>query len=150
MLIGRGAHVIRVFVLCGLAALIHIDSASGQSLPSPWSAQDIGSPAVSGSVTVSQGKFTVTAAGRDIWDQSDQFRFVYQQVTGDVDVVARVDSLAATDGWAKAGVMIRSSLAANASHGFAMASASSGLGFQYRTANGSLSTHVGKSGGPPR
>jgi regulation of enolase protein 1 (concanavalin A-like superfamily) len=139
-----------VFVLCGLAALIHIDSASGQSLPSPWSAQDIGSPAVSGSVTVSQGKFTVTAAGRDIWDQSDQFRFVYQQVTGDVDVVARVDSLAATDGWAKAGVMIRSSLAANASHGFAMASASSGLGFQYRTANGSLSTHVGKSGGPPR
>jgi regulation of enolase protein 1 (concanavalin A-like superfamily) len=139
-----------VFVLCGLIALIHIDSALGQSLPSPWSAQDIGSPALAGSVTVAQGKFSVSAAGRDIWDQSDQFHFVYQQVTGDVDVVARVDSLAATDGWAKAGVMIRSSLAANAAHGVALASASNGLAFQYRTANGSASTHVGKSGGPPR
>jgi regulation of enolase protein 1 (concanavalin A-like superfamily) len=92
----------------------------------------------------------VTAGGRDIWDQSDQFHFVYQQVTGDVDVVARVDSLAQTDSWAKAGVMIRSSLTASAAHAFAMVSAANGGGLQYRAAGGGVSTHVGASFSAPR
>src|SRR5512132_2802904 len=89
------------------------------SLPAPWNVQDIGNPPIAGSVSFDQSTFTITATGSDIWGQSDQFTFIYQQVSGDVDVVARVDSLTASDAWAKAGVMIRSSLAANAAHGFA-------------------------------
>src|SRR5262245_57259837 len=73
------------------------DSSAQQawSLPSPWSAQDIGSPAIPGSASFDQGTFTITAAGADIWGQSDQFSFIYQQVTGDVEVIARVDSVSA-------------------------------------------------------
>src|SRR5687768_15375379 len=124
MLACGAARWIRVFgICCSVVSLINISSAHAQTLPSPWSAQDIGSPAISGRVTVSGSQFTVTAAGSDIWSTSDQFHFVYQQVTGDVDVIARVDSLAQTDPWAKAGVMIRSSLTASAAHAFAMASA---------------------------
>ena len=80
------------------------------SLPSPWSVQDIGNPAIAGTATFDQGTFTITAAGSDIWGQSDQFNFVYQQVTGDVDVIARVNSVTAAHSWSKSGVMIRLSL----------------------------------------
>ena len=151
MLVSGAARWIRVFGIgCSVVSLINTSSAQAQTLPSPWSAQDIGSPAISGRVTVSGSQFTLTAAGSDIWGTSDQFHFVYQQVTGDVDVIARVDSLAQTDPWAKAGVMIRSSLTASAAHAFAMASAANGGGLQYRSASGGVSTHVGASFSPPR
>ena len=53
------------------------------------------------------------APGRDVWGSSDQFRFVYQPVTGDVEIVARVVSITRAHSWSKAGVMIRESLAAD-------------------------------------
>jgi regulation of enolase protein 1 (concanavalin A-like superfamily) len=121
------------------------------SLPSPWSAQDIGSPAIGGNASFNQGTFTISAAGSDIWGQSDQFTFIYQQITGDVDVVARVDSITAANAWSKSGVMIRSSLAANAAHGFALVSAGKGVAFQRRLQNGSSSTNTsGPAVAPPR
>src|SRR3954469_11370469 len=109
------------------------------SLPTPWSAQDIGNPTVAGSATFDQGTFTINAGGADIWGQSDQFTFVYQQVSGDVDVTARVDSISAAHAWSKSGVMIRSSLTANAAHGFALVSAGRGLAFQRRPTDGGWS-----------
>ena len=36
---------------------------------------------------------SVTGAGVDIWDTSDQFQFVYQTLDGDGEIVARVTSL---------------------------------------------------------
>ena len=101
MLNGRGAHGGRVFVLCAVAALININigSAQAQNLPSPWSAQDIGSPSIAGSSSFDGTRFTITGAGKDIWGQSDQFRFVYQQVTGDVEIIARVDSVTMANSW---------------------------------------------------
>ena len=93
-------------VLISVFTYFHPFTAEAQTawgLPAPWSAQDVGNPAIAGSSSFDQGQFTVNASGTDIWDSSDQFHFVYQQVTGDVDVVARVDSLANTDPWAKAG-----------------------------------------------
>src|SRR5688572_18241922 len=139
MLASGAARRTRVFgICCFVISLINTSSAEAQTLPSPWSAQDIGAPAISGRVAVSGNQFTVTAAGSDIWSTSDQFHFVYQQVTGDVDVIARVDSLTETDPWAKTGVMIRSSLTASAAHAFAMASAANGGGLQYRSANGGV------------
>jgi regulation of enolase protein 1 (concanavalin A-like superfamily) len=83
---------------------------------------------------------TIDAAGEDIWGSSDQFHFVYQPVTGDVDVRARVDSLTAASEWSKAGVMIRSTLAANAAHGYALVAAERGVAFQRRTEAGAAST----------
>ncbi len=142
MLTRRVAQAARVGAFCVLAA-INTGSAFAQtSLPAPWSAQDIGNPAIAGSVTFNQNQFTVTGAGTDIWGQSDQFHFVYQQVTGDVDVVARVDSVTMAHAWSKSGVMIRSSLSANAAHGFALVSAGRGVAFQFRSASGGASSNV--------
>jgi regulation of enolase protein 1 (concanavalin A-like superfamily) len=127
--------------------------AHADSVPSPWVGRDIGTPAISGdsSYDASLKTFTVTGAGSDVWGTADQFHFVYQQVSGDVDIVTRVDSILHTDPWSKAGVMIRSSLAAGAAHGFALVSAQKGAAFQWRAqVNGISSNASGGALAPPR
>ncbi|MEO8520456.1 MAG: Ig-like domain-containing protein [Acidobacteriota bacterium] len=112
------------------------------SLPSPQKATDIGNPAVAGSVAYSQGVYQQRAGGTDIWGTSDQFHFIYQPVNGDVEVIARVRALGATDGWAKSGVMIRETLSANARHASAFATAWQGYAFQRRVDPGNYSDHT--------
>ena len=125
--------------------------AQAQSVPSPWTGADIGRPAAAGSSSSSDGRaFQIVAGGSDIWGTADQFHFVYRAVTGDVDVIARVDSVTQAHAWSKAGVMIRGSLAAGAAHGYTLASAAKGLAFQRRTATGGLSTNTSLAGAPPR
>ena len=102
--------------------------------------QDIGAPSPPGQVSATENTVTVVAAGADIGGRADQFTFVYRQITGNVEVIARVDSLSQADKSSKAGVMIRSSLAVDAAHGYALVSAASGNAFQRRTAAGGLTT----------
>ena len=47
---------------------------------------------------------------------ADQFRFVYQMLSGDVKITARLDSLTPAHLWSNAGLMIRSSLEPDAAH----------------------------------
>jgi hypothetical protein len=110
------------------------------TLPAPWSTADIGSPARAGTAAYASGTFTVKGGGADIWGTSDQFRFVYQQMTGNVEIVARVASLTNTDPWAKAGVMVREGLTANARNAMSLVSEASGLSFQRRLSRGGASS----------
>jgi regulation of enolase protein 1 (concanavalin A-like superfamily) len=103
---------------------------------------DIGSPARAGSASYSSGQFTINASGNDIWNSSDQFHFVYQPLTGDGQIQARVMALSATDVWAKAAVMIRSSVAANSAHAMMTATPGNGVSLQYRTATGQASNYT--------
>jgi regulation of enolase protein 1 (concanavalin A-like superfamily) len=109
-------------------------------LPTPWIAQDIGSPTVTGGTTLTAGVFTVLGAGRDIWDASDQFQFVSQPLLGDGTITARVDSVINTDPWAKAGVMIRDDLTAGAPNALAYVSGGHGLILSQRIARTGLTT----------
>jgi hypothetical protein len=99
-----------------------------------------GQPA--GFVDNGNNTFTVSGSGTDIWNNGDQFRFAYKQLTGDGSIVARVESVANTNVWAKAGVMIRQSTDAGSTHAFLPitpggSSAGNGASFQRRlTANG--------------
>jgi Carbohydrate binding module (family 6)/Bacterial Ig domain len=118
--------------------------------PSGWSNQDIGSPARAGSTTVAGGTFTVSGGGEDIFGQSDEFQFVYQQLQGDVEVIARVASLNGPHSWSKAGVMIRAGLAASDAHAFMFGSLEGGWAFQRRRAGGDDTDHsYGPDGGAP-
>src|SRR5206468_12268350 len=81
---------------------------------------------------------------------ADQFHFVYQQISGDVDVVARVVSIKNTNSWAKAGVMIRESLSAGSRHAYALASAAQGYEFEGRIDPGGYTDSTrGGAGTPP-
>ena len=120
-------------------------------LPAPWTSQDVGYPGLSGQATYASGTFSLSAAGIDIWDVNDQFRFVYQTLDGDGTIVARVTSLQNTDPWTKAGVMIREDLTSNAPHAMAVVTAGNGMIFQSRATRGSLSTSIkGFPGTAPR
>jgi regulation of enolase protein 1 (concanavalin A-like superfamily) len=84
----------------------------------------------------SPGTVVMNGTGTDIWDASDQFRFVYKALKGNGSIVARVEGVGKTNDWAKAGVMIRESMAAGSTHAFVAVTptASHGISYQRRVA----------------
>jgi regulation of enolase protein 1 (concanavalin A-like superfamily) len=77
---------------------------------------DVGSPQLAGSASPVTGGWDITAGGTDIWEKSDQFHFVCQDICGDFDVAVRVASFTPAHLYSKAGLMIRESLAADSAH----------------------------------
>lgn len=55
----------------------------------------------------SNGVFDVSANGWDTWNNLDGFHYVYKEVTGNFDVVVRIQSMTMADQWSKAGLMVR-------------------------------------------
>jgi hypothetical protein len=102
----------------------------------PWRTTEVGAVNIQGSAAHTNGTYTLTASGNDIWNTSDAFRFVYQAFTGDVDIRARVTSLTNTHPWAKAGVMIRNSNDPKAKNVMTLISPGNGASFQRRVAAG--------------
>lgn len=117
------------------------------NLPSPWVTADIGAVAAAGSASYNNGTFTINASGADVFDFADEFRYIYQPFSGNLTLTARVASLSNTNGWAKAGVMIRESLNANSSHADMLLTPSNGFNFQYRNGTGAGSTASGNAAG---
>ncbi|MBN2129559.1 MAG: DUF1349 domain-containing protein [Sedimentisphaerales bacterium] len=97
---------------------------------------------------VAPGSFTskpgnvqlMTAQGVDIWGTSDQFHYAYRQLAGNGSIQARVLGVTNTNSWAKAGVMIRESLAANSKFAMAIVSPGEGVHFQTRRSTGASAT----------
>lgn len=116
-------------------------------------ATDVGNPVIGGSTTVSSGPsgdiHTLKAAGSDIWGTSDQFQFAYRQLTGDGEIIARVNSVTAINMYSKGGIMMRESLAAN-SKNVALIARSGSNRFHYRTQMGGETVAVGTGPGVPQ
>jgi hypothetical protein len=108
-----------------------------------WQAGDIGPVIDPGEFTQAgaDGSFTVTAAGADIWGNEDAFHFAHQKVSGDFEFIARIASLQNSNPWAKAGLMARASLAADAANLFIAFTPGNGATFQQRPADGAATTH---------
>ena len=103
----------------------------------------------SGSASYADGSFTSAAAGADIQDSRDAFGFISRPVTGSVTITAHLVSQADTEEWAKAGVMIRAGLGAEAQNIFLGATPSHGLTFQQRRAAGESTTAEALPGTAP-
>ena len=146
---GKVDRMTRLFAWV-VVAFLSVTSVSAQVL-APWTAQDIGAPAIAGTSTQSGNTFTVTAGGTDIWNAADQFRFISQPLVGDGTVIARVDGLVNTQAFAKAGVMIRGSVAANAQNVLAYMTGDQRLISSRRTTVGGASTSTSGTvvAGPP-
>jgi hypothetical protein len=90
------------------------------------------------------GKMSVTGAGADIWNNSDEFTYAYKTLSGDGAMVARVVSTGTgTNTWAKGGVMIRDSLNGGSTHAMMAITTPgvNGASFQYRAnTNGASAT----------
>jgi hypothetical protein len=98
---------------------------------------------MAGGADLTNGTYTITGAGADVWGTADQFHYVYRTLDGDGTIVARVASVQNVSSWVKAGVMIRATLAADSPHAFMLVSPAKGLAFQRRGAAGGSSVNTG-------
>ncbi len=110
-------------------------------LPLPWVAGNVGSGDDGGwSLAGSHGEFHLSGEGQ-LAARSDSFQFLWQPLSGDGMITARVDSMDDTGPLARAGVMIRDSLASNSRHVFMGVSGDGGYRWVRRTGlNGNTST----------
>lgn len=123
---------------------VSVNAAPVQSLPSPWLDQDIGTVGVAGNASYNNGTFTVNGAGAQIYGTTDAFNFVYQPLTGDGTIVARLVSLQSGSGYVTAGVMIRNTLdPASANAKTADWRTYNGIYFDMRTTAGGSTTEPG-------
>jgi TolB protein len=99
---------------------------------------DIGAPPLKGGSQFDQatGEYRVTGTGSDIWGTSDQFHYLWREISGDFAATATARFLTDGDPHRKASIMLRKSTDADspflhfAIHGDGMASV------QFRTARG--------------
>jgi regulation of enolase protein 1 (concanavalin A-like superfamily) len=110
------------------------------TLPSVWNDGDIGSVGVAGSASYKNGTFTVTGAGQGtFYSSSDGFHFVYQPLSGDGTIVARVVNLQGSSA-AQAGIMVRETLDPGANHVF-LFDYSSAIWMTERTTTGASTSY---------
>jgi hypothetical protein len=123
------------------------NSSNSGSLPSGWSAGDVGSPGQAGSTSFDGTTWTVSGGGSDIWSNPDQFQYAYQSVSGDVTLVARVTSVQDTSYWAKAGVMFRDGTGSDAPYVAVFENPNGQVEMQWRDSAGGASDWNGSQVG---
>jgi len=100
--------------------------------------------------------YEITGSGADVWGTSDQFHYLYKDLTGDGSISCRVtDFGTGSNSWAKGGVMIRETLDADSKHAIMAMTGGSGGGisFQGRTTEagaGSTGMHSDITAAPPQ
>src|ERR1051326_2036979 len=130
-----------IFLLMVCMASVAVSFAQ---LPSGWTDADVGPVGTAGSASYSNGAFSVTGSGYVINQNSDSFPFVYQQVSGDVTIIARLDSISGYN--TGAGVMVRETLDAGATFAFTNSmpyGSSAYLNFCSRTSTNASSSYQG-------
>jgi hypothetical protein len=114
------------------------------TLPSGWSDGDVGAVGVAGNANFASNAFTVKGAGAQIYGAADAFHFVYQPLSGDGTIVARLVSLQGGSGFVAAGVMIRETLnAASTNAKTADWAAYNAIYFDARTSTGAGTAEPG-------
>lgn len=116
--------------------------ADGTAVTAPWASQDVGPVGVTGRADYSGDLFSVKGSGHDIWGTADGFRYYYRELTGDGEIVARVAWIQNTNASAKAGVMIRETLAADSKNAIIELTPGNGVILQRRVTTGGFSTYT--------
>ena len=92
------------------------------------------------------GTFTVTARSGNVWGQSDQFNYVFKQLSGTGSIIAKIVSVTNTDPGARAGVMIRETLDPDSKHAFTFIRQDGGLRFNRRKEKGDITMNSVEDG----
>jgi pectate lyase len=86
---------------------VHVN---GPEVEAPWQTADIGNTLVNGSGSLdASGVLTVKGSGK-ISGKADSFHYVYQPISGNATLTAKLESIALLDNNAISGLMIRESL----------------------------------------
>jgi len=125
--------------------------ATGESL-SLTDITDVGDVEQPGSATYDESAdaWTVTGDGRDIWHDQNDFTFVHTTVQGPVRIEATVGDIDASGPFSKAGLMLRESTQADASHGYVGQNAGRNVELLWRETDDALTSGNHLSGEEPR
>jgi len=156
--VGQATISMTSTVMAGLAVTSHVDGTLSTATfdnvavtpyPSPWVTADIGTTGLVGRAEFYSNVHTVTGAGA-LGGTTDNFRYVYQALSGDGSIIARVSALQNTGTSARVGVMIRDTLANNSRMAALSVNGSGAWQWQRRTtAGGSVTTTASSSGTAP-
>ena len=143
-----GPATVTVTGTCGTLAnsttlSLTVFAASG--FASGWLDSDVGAVGVAGGAAFSNGTFTVKGSGQQIWGNADSFNFVYQTLSGDGSIVARVVSLQGGTSVESAGAMIRETLTAGSTNAYAAFGNNALMYFDERLSTGEASTSASTS-----
>lgn len=101
----------------------------------PWLSNDLGNFILKGSFSCLNKKIIINSSGNDIWNSFDGFRYTYQYLSGDCEMVTKVESFEAIDEWAKAGIMLRESLNGGSKSFFVCVTNKNGIAVNQRLNN---------------
>jgi hypothetical protein len=133
---------------------VSVQSSGSSGLPAFWTSHDVGVTGRPGSASFAGDIFTVSGAGANIWGTADAFQFVSQSFAvsgtpGDdypvthAQVIARVTSIAPTNTFAKAGVMIRDSNDPGSAHVVLDVRPTGDVEFMTRSTGGGATKYIG-------
>jgi hypothetical protein len=127
------------------AALIFLGIVPGRA--DTWSSQDIGSVGLPGTADYSSvtNTYTLAGSGSDVSGTSDGFFYLWVNLRGDCDVIARVTDVENTNSAAKAGIMLREGLLPGSRHVTVAVTPQEGVQTMYRTDTGGATSYI--SGG---
>jgi len=117
-----------------------------------WGTSDIGTVGIAGSASYASPTFTVSGAGAGVTSTADAFRFVYQQLSGNTTIIARVATAASATTTERAGVMMRKDLTAGSIEASSMYKPTSTYYVYFlrrTTANGSTSSTASTTAAAP-
>jgi regulation of enolase protein 1 (concanavalin A-like superfamily) len=117
-------------------------------MPAPWIDRDLGTTGLVGDASFNDGILSVKAAGSDIWSDADSFHYVYRPMPAAGSITARVLALENTHVFAKAGVMIRETPAADSAHVILDVKPDGLIEFMQRSATGGPTTYLAGGVGP--
>jgi probable HAF family extracellular repeat protein len=116
----------------------------------PYQHTDVGVTGFTGHATSLFDSFILNGSGADIGGNHDGFQFVYTSLNGDGEIISHVSTIEPTDPNAKAGVMIRESLADDSRQSSVLVTPGHGILFSRRTASGgTTSENSGTGNGAP-
>jgi glucose/arabinose dehydrogenase len=131
------------------AVSISVSYTPTSQLPAPWVNQDVGAVGLAGSATHASGVFQVTGSGANIGGTADGFHYVYQPMSGDGEIVARITGVQAVTVNSKGGIMIRESLAANSANVAMILTGGNRFQFQVRSSTGATTSNWSGNQTPP-
>ncbi len=142
------SFILAALLLAMFAAVCPVKATD--SIPNDWTGMDIGGALPAGTASEKDGTFTVFGHGGGITPDADTFHFVFQPVSQDCLLIARVNNLSGTANGAFGGIMIRDSLSNNSNFAAVVVTPSQGASFEWRnvTAPGLASQNAPSSASP--
>jgi hypothetical protein len=106
---------------------------------------DVGGPAITGTAAYNAvtRDYHLSAGGTNMWEERDEFQFVWKRLTGDFILQGRIEFLGdGVDPHRKAGLMIRSSMDADSPYADAMIHGDGLTSLQFRRTRGAITEQI--------